>query len=200
MAIVKNGINGNFSGKTAKVVGYELFGQQIMRGMPRKRTSKPTEKELINRAKFKASQTWLQPIIDFLRVGFQNYQPTFQGFVANKSYNAKHALKTDDDINFYINPADALVSYGTMDQLVNPSVAATKPLQLTFEWDKGKNFVYSDQVMVLAYAIEEQKAIFNTALAPQQNGTATLHIPAEYKAKDFHIYIAVVADSRKNRR
>jgi hypothetical protein len=115
MAIAKNGINGNFSGKAAKVVGYELYGQQIIRSIPRERSTKPTEKELINREKFKTSQLWLQPLIDFVRIGFQNYKPTFQGFVAAKSYNSKHALKSDNGINFYIDPSLALVSYGNMD-------------------------------------------------------------------------------------
>ena len=45
MGILKNGPNGDFSGKAGSFVGYKLNGQDIIRGIPKKRTKKPTQRE-----------------------------------------------------------------------------------------------------------------------------------------------------------
>ena len=111
MAIIKDGIHGAFSGKVGKVIGYVRRGQAIMRTQG-ERTSPPTAKELLNREKFAASQKWLSPLTDFLRIGFKDYQPTYEGFVAAKSYNHKNALQCNENNEFFINPALALVSFG----------------------------------------------------------------------------------------
>ncbi len=198
MAVIKTGIHGGFRGKVATVVGYQLNGQDVMRGLPRKRTVPPTAKELLNRAKFKVSQDWLSPITDFLRIGFQDYRPTYQGFVAAKSYNSKHALKTDDGITFYIDPNLALVSFGTLEQADAASVDVSVANKITVNWDKRGSYSYNDHAMVLAYGIESGKVEFNTAIAKRQNGTATLAIPG-YANRNFHVYLAFVTDDRKNR-
>ncbi len=36
MAVLKNGANGGFSGKVGSIVGYELNGQDVIRGLPKK--------------------------------------------------------------------------------------------------------------------------------------------------------------------
>ena len=198
MAVIKKGILGGFKGKSGTVVGYELNGQSIIRGLPQERSTKPTEKELINREKFKVSQIWLKPLVDFLRVGFQGYQPTYQGFVAAKSYNYKHALKTDDGENFYMDPSQVLVSYGTLEQVENPTMELSSN-ELTISWGKGGNFQYDDKMMVMAYCIEKETVVFNTTIALQQKKKAVLEMPPRIFDMDFHVYLAVVSEDRKNR-
>ena len=136
MAVIKTGIHGGFRGKVARVVGHQLNGRDVMRGLPRRRTTPPTAGELPNRARSKVPQDWSGPITDFLRIGFQDYQPTYQGFVAAKSYNSKHALKTDNGIDFYIDPSLALVSFGTLEQADTASVDVSVANQITVNWDK----------------------------------------------------------------
>ena len=202
MAIIRQGIHGGFSGKVAKVVGLQLNGQDVMRGLPRERTSEPTEAEMLNREKFKASQLWLQPIIDFLRIGFQDHAPTFQGFVAAKSYNSKHALKTDDGKNFYIDPNLALVSFGTLEPAKTAAVDVSVPGQIKINWDKSGRYGYNDNAMVLAYGIYDQTyddhVVYHTAIARRQHGTGILDM-TEYAGKKFHVYLAFVTEDRKNR-
>jgi len=112
--VLKSGANGNFSGKAGSVVGYVLNGQGIIRGMPRRKKKKPTAKEQANRDKFAMLQFWLQPLLHYLRIGFKDYAPTFQGFVAAKSYNNKYALQQREEGCFFVNPALALISHGAL--------------------------------------------------------------------------------------
>ena len=198
MAVIKTGIHGGFRGKVAKVVGYQLNGQDVMRGQPRKRTTPPTARELPNRARSKVPQDWSGPITDLLRIGFRDHRPTHQGSVAAKPYNSKHALKTGDGITLYIDPSLALVSFGTLEQADTASVDVSVANQITINWDKRGSYSYNDHAMVLAYGIENRKVEFNTAIAKRQMGTATLAI-SRYTNRNFHVYLAFVTDDRKNR-
>lgn len=60
MAIVKNGINGKFSGKVGSVIGYQLGDQNVIRTVGERR--KPfSPLELLNQKKMKAErEVWEQ--------------------------------------------------------------------------------------------------------------------------------------------
>ncbi len=199
MATIKNGIHGAFSGKVGKVVGYILKGQAVMRSVG-KRTTKPTAKELLNREKFAVTQLWLKPLTDFLRVGFQDYQPTYEGFVAAKSYNYKHALQCTEDNKFFINPELALVSFGQQPLPKEINVESREGEELVFTWSKEEPYEYNDHVMVVAYDLDsrEIRARYNTSIGQRKNGYATFKLEQE-KGRAFHIYLAFVADDRKQR-
>lgn len=197
MAIIKNGILGGFKGKAGTVVGYYANGKDLMRGMPRLRTSGPTLKELANREKFAYVQAWLQPLLEFLRVGFQDYAPDFQGFVAAKSYNSKNAVIGSSPY-FQINPALALVSFGDMSQATTASATAESPNVISFNWTGG-NFVYDDRAMLMAYDITGAKAIFNTASERADSGQARLKLDETFTGKLVDVYLAFVSEDRKRR-
>lgn len=197
MSIIKHGILGNFSGKTGTVVGYELMGQGIMRSLPNERTKPPTENELANRKKFANVQAWLQKITPFLRVGFQNYAPTFQGFVAAKSYNSKNAV-VGTFPNFEIDPALALVSFGTLPQATEANVVSEVSRTISFTWSGG-NHAYDDRCMLMAYDTVNGNAVYETAGSRRQLGKAELKLEERWSGKKVHIYLAFVTEDRKNR-
>lgn len=77
MARLINGINGPFVGRVGSIIGYTVNGEGFIKGLYKKRTKKPTEGEVLNRKKFAAAQAWLQPVTDFVRVGFKGYNERF---------------------------------------------------------------------------------------------------------------------------
>jgi len=197
MAIIKNGILGGFSGKAGTVVGYQSKGRSLMRGKPRLRTSPPTPKELINREKFAYVQAWLQPLLEFLRVGFQGYAANFEGFVAAKSYNSKNALIGIPSY-FQINPALALVSFGDMSQATTATAVAESGNVISFSWTGG-NFAYDDRAMLVAYDITGERAKFNTASERAKEGFAKLKMDESFVGKQVDVYLAFVSEDRKRR-
>nr|WP_068892584.1 DUF6266 family protein [Pedobacter panaciterrae] len=197
MGIIKNGILGGFSGKTGPVVGYRRNGKNCVRSMPRPRTSKPTLNELAGREKFAYVQTWLQPLTNFLRVGFQDYAPDFQGFIAAKSYNLKKAV-IGNSPNFQINPALALVSFGEMKQPVSASAIAESGQLISFNWVGGE-FVYDDRAMLMAYDTTDGRARFNTASERADGGHAKLKLDESFIGKHMDVYLAFVSEDRKRR-
>lgn len=200
MATIKNGINGGFKGKVGKVVGYKLKGQDVMRTVG-ERTTKPTAKELLNREKFAITQEWLRPLTDFLRIGFQDYQPLYEGFVAAKSYNHKHALQCSEDNKFFINPELALVSFGQMPLPNEMSVESREDQELSFTWSTEQPYAHNDHVMVLTYDLDSTqiRARYQTSIGQRKKGTAVFKLGKEDKGKAYHIYIAFVSDDRKKR-
>jgi len=93
MARLINGANGPFIGKAGSFIGYSVNGVGYMKGLYKRRTKAPTEKEALNRRKFAVAQFWLQPIKVFVIPGFKGYNPRFQGFAAAKSFLMKMPLQ-----------------------------------------------------------------------------------------------------------
>ena len=197
MAIIKKGILGGFSGKAGTVVGYELNGQDVMRGLPKQRIKPFTAGELQNQKTFGELQAWLRPITTFLRVGFQNYAPTFQGFTAAKSYNSKHAI-VKDDAGTYIDPALALVSFGDQAKSTTASAVSETSNSVTFNWQGGEH-KYDDRAMFLIYDIENGNAEFDTAAVKRSAMTGKFNMGRDFSGKSVHVYLAFVAEDRKTR-
>lgn len=196
MAIIKNGILGNFSGKAGAVVGYQLYDQGIMRGLGRLRTAPFTPAELKNQEKFATPQRWLLPIKAFLRVGFKDYAVRFEGFNAAKSYLSKNAVRSNDE-GFYIDPALALVSFGDMDLAEKASAVSESPGTVTFRWDGG-NMRHDDRAMFMLYDIDRGTARFDTAAVKRQLKTGVFNAEG-YSGRSVHVYLAFVSEDRKRR-
>lgn len=197
MAIIKNGILGGFKGKAGTVVGYHLKGQDLMRGLPVKRRNPFSEKELANQQVFADLQSWLKPLIVFLRVGFQDYAPTYEGFVAAKSYNSKYAL-VRDDAGTHIDPALALVSFGDQEPAANATAVSEAQNSITFSWEGGKHEP-DDRAMFLVYDVDGGRADYDTAAPRRGMRTGVFKLNEDFSGKAVHVYLAFVAEDRKSR-
>ncbi len=192
MAISRNGPNGGLTGKFGSVVAYQLNGQEVIRGLSKKRKSKPTAREQANRDKFAQMQAWLKPLLPFLQIGFKGYAPTFQGFVAAKSYNSKHAFVQKEDGTWYIDPTLALVSFGTI-PLPQTMSMERQGGEIVITWSTEAHDHPWDQAMLLAYVPETRKEKYDLAAAKRITGTAPIPVPLHSKGHEVHVYIAFVA-------
>jgi hypothetical protein len=197
MARFKNGILGAFSGTVGTVVGYELNGVAIGRSKPRKKKGKPTIKELANRKKFADLQAWLKPLTAFLRVGFKDYDPNFQGFVAAKSYNSKHAV-TGEYPDFLIEPELALVSFGSLTQAETAIAVSEAPYTITIKWTNGE-FQAMEKAMIVLYDIENRRALMDTSAVWRAKQSYEWVLDAGYSGKKLHVYLAFVAFDQSGR-
>lgn len=197
MARIKNGILGGFSGKVGTAVGYQIGDKSFMRALPIRHV-KPTENELVNRAKFKLVQDCLNPLKKFLRVGFNNYGTKTGGYRSAVSYTRKIAL-VSDDAGFYIDPALFKVSGGDLPQAVSPMATFEDPLHIKFTWD-ATNITYeyaSDQVMLVVFDLKDKKVVTRILNGVFRNaGAETIELPPAFKGKEVDAYIGFVAADR----
>lgn len=190
-----NGANGPFIGKVGAIIGYTVNGVGYIKGLYKKRTKAPTEKEALNRKKFAAAQKWLQPIQAYARAGFKGYNERFQGFVAAKSFLLKNALNVIDG-EIVIDPALVKISFGNLPLPENIECVFQDPYTFRFSWatelSEGK---VHDQVMVLAHHVEgcdECGIVYGS----YRNTGEQLVPVGDPTGKTFHIYLAFIAADR----
>lgn len=199
MATYTDGINGNFKGKVGTVIGSSWKGKPYMKSLHSPRTIPPHKEEQRNRNKFGMAHRWLKPeeVKDFVRAGFKGYSPTVEGFLAAKSCLLKNSFTSDGE-EMIIDPALAQVSYGNLPLPANICAVKIAPDEVQITWDAlGKNTEGAcDQLMILAYDIENGEATSNITGQFRYVGTDTLEIPPAKPERTYHIYAAFVAADR----
>ena len=203
MGTTPHGINGPIKGKVGTVHGSSRNGKPYIKGPSKKRTTKITATEAANRVHFDYTHSWLKPITEFVREGFRGfvYKDTSEGYVAAYSYLIKHALEGEKP-NRTINPALMQVSYGSLPLPKNIAVEQISSDALKFTWDK--EYVRDgshpqDQVMLLAYEVEQQKVAINVLGQFRDVGEDYFKLGPACKGYNLHIYVAFVAADRSRR-
>lgn len=200
MAILKDGVNGGFTGKVGSVIGYQLNGQWVIKGLPKpnKKNKKGTADQNKCRGKFTLMQGFLSTVLYFIRVGF-NLEAKLRMISAHnvaKSYNMLHAFSEDGQIIY----SKIRLTQGDLQGADEPTVAAAEN-GLQFSWNNKLVTGFQntdDQVMLLAYNKESKKAYYFLSGARRKKGTDLLEIPDFYKGNAFHTWISFIADDRES--
>ena len=116
--------------------------------------------------------------------------------MAAKSYNQKNAIVYEEGKGGFINPALALVSFGTQVLPLSARAVAGKNQRVIFTWSTEVPAADNDQSMLVAYEIETQKVSYKAAASPRNSGIATLKLAKEDQGKTFHLYLAFIANDR----
>ena len=196
MGRLVSGINGPIQGKVGTVIGSSWRGIPYVKGPYKKRTKKISKKEKANRNRFTVAQYWLTLLTDFVRQGFKGYSLKSQGFVAAKSYLMHNAMKRDDE-GYSIDPALVLVSFGDLPLSSGIVVEKGNDGVLHFSWDTSsvEGGIGEDQVMLLAYDIENKKVKHNITGQFRKNGHDSLN-PDAKPGSTYHLYMAFTAHDR----
>ena len=197
MAKFNEGINGPFHGKVGKVVGATWKGISYMRAAPGPRTSAPGKMEMANRKKWALSQSWLQPITQFVQIGWKGYSLKSEGFIAAKSYLLKNAFEfVADDV--VINPALAKLSSGNLPLPATIKVNQKESGVVQFTWDKKFDYEKAhegDQILTLAYNVDQKNAEYNLVGHTRKTGSDLLDLSDE-KPGQYHLYAAFISYDR----
>lgn len=199
MAILKNGINGGFSGKIGNVVGSMYGDKCVLKSRP-----KPSQKNKIGsiaqnryRLRFKNLHSFLKPLLYFIRVGFnlEGRANELSAYNAAKSYNLLHAVAEDGTLDY----AKILVSKG---QLPNAQQITLHQDDsgFHFSWDNPPlpdNTRLSDQFMMLAYPLDSIDLYYSLSSNRRSQRQDSLPIPAYESGKNFNIWVAFISDDRQ---
>jgi hypothetical protein len=151
-----------------------------------------------NRKRFAISQAWLSPLIEYVREGFRGYSRLSEGFVAAKSHLLKHAIE-GEGLDIRVNPALVKLSFGNL-PLPNDITAELVGQKLQFNWDtaipQGAND--NDQVMLLAYNIEQEWGSYTVAGQLRTTGVQMLDLHYIEPGEIYHLYFAMVAPDRSS--
>jgi hypothetical protein len=191
-----NGINGSIVGTVGTVVGSTCNGVPYIKAKYKKRTKRVSKKELANREKFRLAQQWLQPLLDFVRVGYKGYSEKAGGFVVAKSWLLKNAVEMVNG-RLRIEPSKMKVSAGDLPLSggITASNAANGRIQFTWDPTNPANLDPYDQVMILAYCVETGEAFYKITGQFRSTGSDDL-VTGGGKGKIYQLYLAFLAADR----
>lgn len=156
MAQIKKGILGGFSGKVGTVVGVNWRGKDIIRSLPKVAKRVPSDRQLLQRFKFKKVISFLQPIRPILNLYFGNKTGLLSRYNVAMSYTINNALDVVDDLPVLVMER-VLVSKGDLVGFLQPSIESSGTNIFSINWadNSGQgNANAADVVNVICYCEE----------------------------------------------
>lgn len=202
MGKASEGILGPVNGKVGNLVWYTMYGKNVVRMAPSKRTGKKTEKEKNNTGKFAKVQAFMSPISAFVKLGFKDYGTKTGGYRAAVSYGLNHAV-TGEYPDQYVDPGLVRISGGDLHAPVFSEAVLDENYLLRFNWStetgsKGNRY---DQAMLLAYALEDEDntsadVVGITTGVLRKAGTDALQLSPARIDLEYHVYLGFLAQDR----
>lgn len=191
MGTIKKGILGGVSGKIGNVVGGSWKGIDYLRVLPANVSDANSPSQITQRNKFMVVIKFLQPITEFIRIGFRGLAVKQTAFNAAMSYNFHNAL-TGEYPDIAIDYAQAAVSRGNLPAAVNPVCASAEEAKVSVSWEPntGQGQASPDDVaMVLVYNPTLKEAIYVLNAGTRADATANVDLPNNFSGDDVHCYV-----------
>lgn len=196
MGKISQGVLGGFSGKVGNVVGGTWKGIDYMRIKPANVTNPRTEGQVDQRSKFSTVLRFLQPMTDFLRVGFKLYANKMTQFNAAMSYNLNNSI-TGAYPNFMVDYANALVTRGNLSGAANGAASSPSAGDVQITWDDNSgsgSAQATDKALIVLLNTTRQEAVFTTAGPARSAGTETISVPSEYTGEDVEVFLGFISE------
>jgi len=195
MGTIKKGILGGVSGKVGNVVGGSWKGIDYLRILPADVSNPNTELQSTQRLKFAAVLRFLQPMTEFIRVGFKAYAVKMSAFNAAFSYNFNNAL-TGNYPDFSVDYPNALVTKGNLPAAVNPVCTSTESAKVKLSWNDNSGngkAAETDSVLVVIYNPEIFEAVYLLNAGSRAESEVEIVVPANYSGSTVHCYLSFMA-------
>ena len=194
MGTIKQGILGGFSGKVGSVIGGIWKGISYMRGIALSHANPQTDAQLAQRQKFAVTMHFLQPLSEFLQLGFKSYAVKQTGINAAMSYNIRNAL-TGTYPNIAIDYPNALVARGNLAGVLNQVASSTVAGTVKFDWEDNSGEIGAsayDKTLLVVYNPSQNQAVTVNELAERADGTQTVTVPDSFSGDLVECYIAFI--------
>jgi hypothetical protein len=197
MGKINQGILGGVSGQVGNVIGGTWKGIDYLFIKPSSVANPRTEGQVDQRSKFSTVLRFLQPMTDFLRVGFKLYANQMTQFSAAMSYNLNNAV-TGVYPNFMIDYASALVTRGNLTGAANGAATSPSAGSVVVTWtdNSGNGSAQTtDKALIVLLNTTRGEAVFTTAGPLRSDASATIPVPSEYSGEDVEVFLGFVSDA-----
>jgi hypothetical protein len=191
MGKISQGILGGFSGKVGNVIGGNWKGINYMRVKPASVANPQTDGQMDQRSRFNTALKFLQPMKDFIKIGFKNYAVKMTEFNSAMSLILKNSI-TGIYPDYVIDYATALVSKGTLLSAIGSLVESTVANSVSFTWTDNSNGLdaqATDVAMVVVYNPAKVQASYLIA-GTRADGNLTLLVPETFSGDEVQCYLA----------
>lgn len=173
MGIISKGILGGFSGTVGTVIGGSWKGITYMRSQPARRTSNPSEAQLLQQAKFRLAMRFVTSLSGLFVISFRQYANRMTGINSAFSYLLKNAI-TGTYPSYTIDYSKVLISRGDLPNAENPTAAAVAGSIINFTWtnNTGTGKASNDDTAILVvYCPALHLALYTTNGAARSSGS-----------------------------
>jgi len=189
------GILGGFSGKIGNVIGGSWKGIDYMRSLSDRRKREPTEKQIIQRARFAYAVNFLQPLHQLIRQGYRNQANRKSPINAALAHVLKKVIEGDYP-SYQINYAKLEIAKGLL-TIPNTHQVQINADQIEFSWtDSAVTLEDHGDNHALLLAIGEglyPACSINEFKRSDQSGT--LALPPGPANTAVHCYLAFAHES-----
>ncbi|MCF8387963.1 MAG: DUF6266 family protein [Bacteroidales bacterium] len=199
MGKIAQGVLGGFSGKVGNIVGGTWKGIDYMRIKPANVSNPKTQGQLDQRSKFSTVLKFLQPLTDFLKVGFKLYAIKMTQFNSAMSYNLNNAI-TGTYPNFTIDYTKALVSRGSLVGAAGAAAASSSAGVVEFTWTDNSgsgNALGTDKALLVVYNATKGYAVYDSAGASRATQAQNLTVPSDFSGDSVEAFIGFVSEDGK---
>ncbi|NPD47964.1 DUF6266 family protein [Lentimicrobium sp. S6] len=195
MGTIKRGILGGVSGKIGNVVGSSWKGIDYLKTLPSNVNDAKSDVQIANRSKFLTVVRFLQPLTEFIRIGFKSLAVKKTAFNAAVSYNYHEAV-TGDYPDIVMDYSKVSVSQGSLTPAYNTGLSSTVAAEVNLTWadNSGQGSASADDVaMVVVYNPELKDAVFMLNAGARSDLSANVSLPDSYSGTSVHCYLCFTA-------
>ncbi len=192
MATITKGILGGFSGTVGTVVGANWRGKDVIRSRPKPSSKLPSDKQLMQQAKFKLATQFLQPIKGVLNLYFGSDSGARSRANIAVSYTIKEAVIITGGLP-EIEFSKVLITKGDLAGFQNLTVTPKTGAELEFNWDDNSlqgNASATDKFAVVIYCVSlnEFYPFETNSLRPDGNVSVTLPVYTVGESVEIYAY------------
>ncbi len=197
MAKLKESVIGVLIGQIGQVVGSTWKGISVLRVLPASVANPQTDKQMTQRQKWAVTMKFLQPMSEFLQIGFKSYAIEMTGINAAMSWNIKNAL-TGTYPNIAVDYPNALVARGNLAGSLNAVASSTVAGTVKYDWDDNTGEIgasATDKTLLVVYNPVQNQAVTNDQLAERADGTQTVTVPSSFSGDLVQCYMAFISET-----
>ncbi|SFH87816.1 DUF6266 family protein [Halpernia frigidisoli] len=191
MATITKGILGGISGTIGTVVGANFRGKDILRSRPKKSSKLPTEKQLLQQAKFKLVVQFMQPL-KFIQSRYFG-----QNSGAKSRVNLAVSYMLDNAISVVLGVPEllynkVLITKGDLAGFQNLTAAPVAGQKIEFNWVDNSlqgNASADDIVNVVCYSEDLGNFEIFQNIAVRGDLSAEMTLPLSYQAKAVSVWV-----------
>jgi len=193
MAKYKKGISGPASGKFGSIIASSWREVDYFKSVGRNFKKDPSEKQLLNRARFKLVHRFLALINSSVQLAFISNPGKRTGRNAAQSHILTEACILTDT-GWKLDYSKILVSFGSLAPVKDAAVEIIQD-GVTIKWNKKAP--NNEQMIIAMIDPEKGLAYERVAEANRSAGEYTLELDDRAAPSDYHIYLGTVSIDRK---
>ncbi len=183
-----NLISGLFSGRIGNIVGVVKNGKQYFRQLPKKNSKKPSEKQIIQRARFRFAMGFIKSLSPVIKIGFNSKYHSRSPQNMAMSLLLQNALEGEYP-EFTVNYKKLQLAKGPVETCYSDSVKIIKN-DIVFNWSNYGEYHsnYKNDHAILVAISEDNQTFFSINDYCREDKGGKLSISCIQSGTKVHCY------------